>query len=144
MKIVSENCFNSRDKKDKNGIFDVVTLCSILIDKSSSKIFSNVLLAHLSQRLIGELIVYTHGPASVFVRPSSVVRRSQCSNIFSETTWPIKAKFYAEIPWVGGTIFSSRHVGHMTKMAATPKYGKNPSKISFSGTGGPISSKLGM
>ena len=34
--------------------------------------------------------------------------------------------------------------GHMTKMAATPTYGKNPSKIIFSGTGGPISTKLGM
>ena len=33
--------------------------------------------------------------------------------------------------------------GHMTKMAAMPIYGKNPSKI-FSGTGGPISIKLGM
>ena len=26
--------------------------------------------------------------------------------------------------------------GHMTKMAAMPIYGKNPSKIFFSGTGG--------
>ena len=33
--------------------------------------------------------------------------------------------------------------GHMTKMAAMPKYGKNPSKI-FSGTGRPISTKLCM
>ena len=33
--------------------------------------------------------------------------------------------------------------GHMTKMAAMPIYGKNPSKI-FSGSGGPISKKLGM
>ena len=33
---------------------------------------------------------------------------------------------------------------HMTKMAAMPRYGKNPSKIFFSGTGGPISTKLGM
>ena len=32
--------------------------------------------------------------------------------------------------------------GHMTKMAAMPIYGINPSKIS--GTGGPISKKLGM
>ena len=29
-------------------------------------------------------------------------------------------------------------------MAATPIYGKNPSKIFFSGTGRPISTKLGM
>ena len=32
----------------------------------------------------------------------------------------------------------------MTKMAATPIYGKNPSKFFFSGTDGPISTKLGM
>ena len=34
--------------------------------------------------------------------------------------------------------------GHMTKMAAMPIYGKNPSKFFFSGTYGPISTKLGM
>ena len=34
--------------------------------------------------------------------------------------------------------------GHLTKMAAMPIYGKNPSKIFFSGTGGQISTKLGM
>ena len=34
--------------------------------------------------------------------------------------------------------------GHMTKMATMPIYGKNPSKIFFSGTGGLISMKLGM
>ena len=34
--------------------------------------------------------------------------------------------------------------GHMIKMAAMPIYGKNPSKIFFSRTGGPISLKLGM
>ena len=84
-------------------------------------------LAHLSRRLIGELIVY---PWSGVRRRPSVVRRSQCSNIFSETTWQIKAKFYVEPPWVGGRKFCSRHLGHMTKMAATPIYGKNHSKSS--------------
>ena len=34
--------------------------------------------------------------------------------------------------------------GHWTKMAATPIYGKNPSKIFFTGTSGPILTKLGM
>ena len=34
--------------------------------------------------------------------------------------------------------------GHMTKMAGMPIYGKNPSKFFFSGTTGPISTKLGM
>ena len=87
----------------------------------------------------GELIIY----------PSSVVvvhrRRPQCSNIFfSETAGPIKAKFYVEPPWVGGTKVFSRHMGHMTKMAAMPIYGKNPSQIFFSGTSKLISMKLGV
>ena len=96
----------------------------------------SMLLAHLSQRLIGELIVY---PLSGVRRRPSSVRRPQYSNIFfSETAWPIKAKFYVEPPWAGGTKFCSRHMGHMTKMAATPIYGKNPSKIFFSRTSWPI------
>ena len=33
---------------------------------------------------------------------------------------------------------------HMTKMAALPIYGENPSKIFFSESGGWISKKLGM
>ena len=101
------------------------------------------LLAHLSQRFIGELIGYSW--SDVRPRPfASVIRRPQCSKIyFSETAWPIKAKFYVEPPWVGGTIFCSWHLGHMTKMAATPIYGKNPSKI-FSRTCGSIFTKLGM
>ena len=84
----------------------------------------------LSKRLIGELIGYSW---------SGVVRRKQ----FQTFSSPIKAKFYVEPPWVGGTKVCSRHLGHMTKMAATPIYGKNPSKI-FSRTGGPIITKLGM
>ena len=34
--------------------------------------------------------------------------------------------------------------GHMTKMAVMPIYGKNPSKIFSSGSGGSIFTKLGM
>ena len=34
--------------------------------------------------------------------------------------------------------------GHMTKMAATPIYGKNSLKIFFSWTSWPISTKRGM
>ena len=71
------------------------------------------------------------------VRPSSSSSSFTISNIFfSETAWPIKAKFYVEPHWVGGTKVCSRHLGHMTKMAARPIYGKNPSKIFFSRTGG--------
>ena len=68
-------------------------------------------------------------PASV--RPSSlsivVVRRPfTFSNVFSsETAWPIKAKFYVEPSWEGGTKVCINGPGHMTKMATMPIYGKN-------------------
>ena len=78
-------------------------------------------LAHLNRRLIGELIVY---PCSG-VR-SRCRRRPPFSNVFSsETAWPIKAKFYVEPPWEGGTKVCINGPGHMTKMAAMPIYGKN-------------------
>ena len=79
-------------------------------------------------------------------RPRRRPRRpSTISNIFSsETAWPIKAKFYVEPPWEGGTKVYIKGPGHMTKMDAMPIYGKNPSKIFFSRTGGLIFTKLGM
>ena len=91
--------------------------------KASGFLYSFVL-AHLSQRLIGELIVY----------PCSGVRRcrrccchhpsfSKVSS--SETGWPIKANFYVEPPWEGGTKVFIIGPGHMTKMAAKPIYGEN-------------------
>ena len=81
------------------------------------------LLAHLSRRLIGELVGY----------PWSVVFRrlhSQCSNIFfSETSGPIKARLYVKPIWIGGTKLFSWHLDRMPKMAATPMYCKIPSCI---------------
>ena len=68
-------------------------------------------------------------PAYVGVR-----RPFTFSNVFSsETAWPIKAKFFVEPHWEGGTKDYINGPGHMTKMAATPIYGKNPSKISRTG-----------
>ena len=101
------------------------------------------ILAHLSRRLVGELIGYSWSGVRPSIRRSSV--RPQCSKIFfSKTAWQIKAKFYVEPPCVGGTKVCSRHLGHMTKMAATPIYVKKTSKIFFSRTGGPIFTKFGM
>ena len=63
--------------------------------------------------------------------------------VFSEIAWPIKLKFYVKPPWIVTFKFCTRYPGHMTKMATTPMYGKNPSKI-FSRTDGTISTKVGM
>ena len=85
-------------------------------------------LAHLSQRLIGELIGY---PRSSVCRPSFRRRPSTILNVFSsETARPIKAKFYVEPPWERGTKVYINGPGHMTKMAAMPIYGKNLKKSS--------------
>ena len=95
---------------------------------NNKKVFVFVFLAHLSRRLIGELIVY---PFSGVRRCRCRCRRSQFSNIFSsETAWPIKAKFYVEPPWEGGTKVCINSPGHMIKMAAIPIYGKNLKKSS--------------
>ena len=94
-------------------------------------------LAHLSRRLIDELIIWQGRCLYVCL--------STFSNVFfSETAGPIEAKFHVEPPWDGGTKIYSRGLGHMTKMAAMLIYSKNPSKIFFSGTAGPISTKIGM
>ena len=110
--------------------------CSRYVVLSIQFLHCHIRTFYCHTRIIGtqELAVGTS------VRPSSTI-----SNIFSsKTAWPIKAKFYVEPPWVGRTKVCSWHLGHMTKMAATPIYGKNPLKIFFSRTGGPISTKLGM
>ena len=61
---------------------------------------SSQFLAHLSRRLMGELIVYQSlRRPSVVRRLSSVVRPSTISNIFSsETNGPIELKFHMETP----------------------------------------------
>ena len=70
------------------------------------------------------LYFYTHALASIR-RPFTI------SNIFSsETAWPIKAKFYVEPPWEGGTKVYINGPDHMTKMATMPIYGKNLKKNS--------------
>ena len=95
------------------------------------------LLAHLSRRLIGELIVY---PWSSVCRPSSTMLK----HLLLRNRLAYQSQIYVEPPWVRGTKFCLQHLGHMTKMAATPIYGKNPSKIFFSRTARPIFTKLGM
>ena len=75
-------------------------------------------------------ILMLRRPSSV--RPSSVAHPSvhNFKHLLLRTACPIKAKFYMEPPWVGVTNDCSRHLGHMTKMAATPIYGKNPARPS--------------
>ena len=77
------------------------------------------------------------------MQPMSVrSRHPPFSKIFSETPWPIKAKFFMKHLWEGGTNVYINNSGHMTKMATMSIYGKNLSKIFRSG--GLISTKLGM
>ena len=78
---------------------------------------------------------YSHGPSSV---------GPPFSKIFSKTAGPIEAKFHMEPQWDGGTKVCSQGLGHMTKVAATHIYGKNPSKIFFSRTKGPMILWFGM
>ena len=66
----------------------------------------SILLAHLSRRLVGELIVYTWSgvrPSSVVVRRRPSSSSSTISNMnISATSGPIATKFYLKHHWVGG------------------------------------------
>ena len=53
----------------------------------------------------------------------SVFHRQPFSDI-SETTGPTEAKIYVKTPWDGRTKVYSNGLGHITKMAAMPFYGK--------------------
>ena len=80
-------------------------------------------------------------------RHLSVIRRrpSKISNsFFSKTVWPIKSQILYGASRGRGKESWSRHLGHMTKMAATPIYDKIPSTFIFSGTSGRMFTKLGM
>ena len=66
------------------------------------------------------------------------------NRIFSETTVLIWTKLCMKAFKYKEMKFWWHDAGHMTKMAAMPIYGKNPLKVFFSGTGRPISMKLGM
>ena len=54
----------------------------------------------------------------------SVIHSHFSKIFFSETAWPNKVKLYVQQPWIGGTKVWLQNPGHMTKMAATPIYGK--------------------
>ena len=58
------------------------------------------------------------------------------NQIFSETTGPFWTKFCMKAFRYKEMKISKHDPGHMTKMAAMPIYGKNPSKTFFSRTGG--------
>ena len=50
--------------------------------------------------------------------------------VFSETIGPIELKFHMKTPYNKLVKFSANCLGHMTKMANMPIYGKNPLKTS--------------
>ena len=77
--------------------YSITSVCSILFllnVVTALKEFIFIFLAHLSRRLIGELIGYSWSG----VRPSVHRPSLTISNIFSKTAYPIKAKFYVEPP----------------------------------------------
>ena len=62
--------------------------------------------------------------------------------VSSETTWPFELKFDMKTPYDRlAKIYTNCH---MTKMATTPIYGKNPLNVFFSGTKRPMALGLGM
>ena len=64
--------------------------------------------------------------------------------VFSQTTGSIELKFHVKTPYDKLATIYAKYFGHMTKMTATPIYGKNPLKIFFSRTRRPMTLGLSM
>ena len=64
--------------------------------------------------------------------------------VFSQTIGPIELKFHVKTPYDESAKLHTKYVGHMTKMATMPIYGKNLLKIFFSRTRRPVTLRLGM
>ena len=64
--------------------------------------------------------------------------------VFTQTVGPIELKFHVKTSYDKSAKIYTKHFGHMTKMAATPIYGKNLLKIFFSRTRRPMTLGLGM
>ena len=47
------------------------------------------------------------------------------NRVFSQTIGPIELKFHVKTPYDKSIKLYTKYVGHMTKMATTPIYGKN-------------------
>ena len=64
--------------------------------------------------------------------------------VSSETTRPFELKFHMKTPYDRLAKTYTNCTGHMTKMATTPIYGKNPVNVFYSGTKRPMALGLGM
>ena len=87
----------------------------VIMEKNDGATFSRLFLAHLSRRLVGELIVY---PLSG-IRPSSSSSTISSMNI-SATSGRITVKFYQKHHWDGGKAalgFWPGRIGTLVTMA---------------------------
>ena len=64
--------------------------------------------------------------------------------VSSETPRPVELKFHLKNSYDRLAKIYTKCTGHMTKMATTPIYGKNPLNVFFSGTKRPMALGLGM
>ena len=85
-------------------------------------------LAHLSRRLIDELRSGVRLSSVRRCRPSSF---TMLKDLLLRNRLTDKSQTLCGASLGRGTKVCSWHLGHMTKMAATPIYGKNPSKINL-------------
>ena len=69
---------------------------------------------------------------------AKVAHSTYLNIVFSETTRPIELKFHMTTPYNWFVKIDTNCNGPMTKMAATPIYGKNYLNIFFSGTKTPM------
>ena len=72
----------------------------------------------------------------IFTAVNSGERCGPWASCFSNTVGLFETKYYVKGYGTTGMNIYTNGIGHMTKMAAIPIYGKNPSKELWGGGGG--------
>ena len=125
--------------------FVVRCLDSVMSLISVTKI-SNLMLASVAEQEHPE-DTFSHDEFHLFLAHMSLAHGRVCSigklrrpsvvHTLQKHRWANQSQFHTEPTWDGGTKVCSWGLDHMTKMTATPIYGKTPLKI-FSRTKGPM------
>ena len=115
----------------------------VFVDKDHSRLPAIYWLPKLHERPYKSRFIANSGSCTT-TELSILLPSCLTAILFSQTIGPIELEFHVKTPYDKLAKICAKYFGHMTKMTATPIYGKNPLKIFFSRTSRPVTLGLGM
>ena len=117
----------------------------IFLNTVKAKVITFTLYVKTNETMVSNKLQRSRLTFALLAKVAHIVIPSICYNkVFSETIDLIELKFHVKTPYDKLVKIYTKYFGHMTKMAATPIYGKNLIKIFFSRTRRPVTLRLGI